>query len=354
MTEPDPDPPPDPDTPPADTATTAKPAALPALADVRLYRSDSPFNQAIAAGTPTDPGSGAMVAGLMQAAADGFVLTWRQYSAPVFVADATTPRHDVQLQCAGQWELGVSQLTGVPIPNWAEPAFDTDGADDPPVGCGEDSGQDNHMVVLDLVNRCEYDFWQTRRSPAGAWSASWGNGTSLDGAGVYPLALSTRGSGFPFLGGLIWPDELAAGRIGHVLAFNYPWTRSGGPVSPATDSDGITQGDHTIPMGAIVQLDPTLDLNSLSLEPWVRTVARALQEYGMLLVDTGGEGAVGLYGIDPRSVEGNPYEGVLPDDDWPTLDGIPLDRFRVLATGPQDANWESGIAVAPNACAPFR
>ena len=107
-------------------------------------------------------------------------------------------------------------------------------------------------------------------------------------------------------------------------------------------------------MGAVLRLDPALDIDALGLSPWVKTVAVALQEYGMILVDTGGEGAVGLYGIDPRSVSGNPYAGVLPDDDWPTLDGIPLDRFQVLATGPQDADWESNIALAPGGCATFR
>lgn len=52
-------------------------------------------------------------------------------------------------------------MKDVPIPDWAEPGFDGGHL---PTGCGEDSDQDNHMIILDLSTRCEYDLWQARKT----------------------------------------------------------------------------------------------------------------------------------------------------------------------------------------------
>lgn len=208
------------------------------------------------------------------------------------------------------------------------------------------------MVVLDLENRCEYDFWQARKTTEG-WLASWANGISMDSDGIYPHGLSTRGSGFAFLGGVIWPDELQIGHIDHALAFNHPFTKAGGPVAPATDSDGEVNQQNAIPEGALLQLNPDLDLTSLGLTPYEMTIAVALQEYGMYLVDNGSSG-VGLYAIDPKCVIGNPYEGVLPDEDWPTIANIPLDQFRVIEMGPQNENYQVELGIIESSCNSFR
>jgi hypothetical protein len=333
------------------TARDGKPARLPALASIGLYATSSPFNQAIAADAEVDPASDTLVGSLV--AAGTMVIQVRQYSAPVYFAGPDTPRRDVRLACGPDWELGVTVLADVPIPNFAEPGFDADGQS-PPVGCGTESDMDNNMVIFDLERRCEWDFWQVRRD-GGGWVASWGNGTSLDGSGVYPKGLSTRGSGFAFPGGVIWPDELADGEIRHALAFSYSYTRVGGPVAPAVDSDGVTNAPDAIPEGALVQLDPALDLDALGLTPTERTVARALQVYGMYLVDTGGEAGIGLYAVDPRSVSQDPYAAILaPDEAFLALDGMPIESLRVLRLGPQNPDFAARLAVEGNPCASFR
>lgn len=129
----------------------AKPAVLPDFATVGLYSDNSPWNQAIRDAQEVDANSAELVANLAEA--NTFVIQVRQYSSPVYFADAGTPRVDVTLECAASWEMGVTMLHDVPVPGFAEPAFDADGADNPPVGCGEESDQDNHMVILDLANR---------------------------------------------------------------------------------------------------------------------------------------------------------------------------------------------------------
>ena len=185
-----------------------KPALLPDFSDLKLYSNDSPFYQPIEADAEIDPKSARYIETLKKAAP--LLLNLKQYSSPVYIAGSSTARYDVELPCGEFWEIGVTKLLNVPIPDWAEPGKDTDGSITPEA-CGEDSDQDNNMAVLDLDTRCEYDFWQMRLVN-GKWAASWANAISMDSDGVYPAGLSTRGSGFAFLGGLIWPDELKKAR----------------------------------------------------------------------------------------------------------------------------------------------
>lgn len=341
----------------------AKPTTLPARASLDLYAADSPLNTPVPVDAPLDPESAGYVGLLAETAAAGdFVIELDAYSSTVFIADADTPRHDVQLGCGPTWEMGVSVLRDVPIPTFAEPARDpVDDAPIPPGGCGEDAEPDDQLVVIDLETRCEYDFWQMRRD-GDRWIASWGNSIGLDGPGIYPRGLSARGSGFSTLSGLIWPSELAAGRIEHALVFSYPHPAAGGPVAPATESDGVSTRRYALPEGARLRLDPDLDLGSLDLAPYELTVGRALQEYGMFLVDRGGAGAggeatgdggVSTEAVDPASVQGNPYDGLLPDVPFPSLGGLPLDRLQVLELGPQDSRANAETALVPSGCARF-
>lgn len=82
----------------------------------------------------------------------------------------------------------------MPIPDFAEPANDVDGTDNPiPTGeCGEYSDQDNDMIILDLETRCEYDFWQMRKEN-GRWVASWANNISMGSTGIFEKGLFANG-----------------------------------------------------------------------------------------------------------------------------------------------------------------
>jgi hypothetical protein len=191
------------------------------------------------------------------------------------------------------------------------------------------------MTIIDLANGCEYDFWQARRDGAGAWEASWMAAHPSDGNGIFPHGLSGRASGFAYLMGAVWPDEIASGEIRHAIAVSYPYTRAGGPVAPATSSDGITQTESAIPIGARFRLSPGLDLDALGLASHEKVIARALQVYGAFIVDTGGESGIAIYGIDARSTAKNPWHGVTPLEDLVYLEGIPLDQLEVLSFGPQ-------------------
>lgn len=133
-----------------------------------------------------------------------------------------------------------------------------------------------------------------------------------------------RASGVPIIAGLIMEWELRAGHIDHRLAFCSPCSALGCFIHPpAIWTDGPWSGG--IPEGAVVQLDPALNLDRFSLSPGARVVARALQEYGAVNTDTGGTNA--LYGEGLWAHPGRSWDGLLAADG---LMAIPLQHYRVL------------------------
>ncbi|MBI4517666.1 MAG: hypothetical protein HY699_17815 [Deltaproteobacteria bacterium] len=319
-------------------AAESKPAAL---LHPPLYSPESPFNRMIPPNPAVDPGSAAMVGSLIEEARkQGFLMTVKEWTVPVYYASANTKRYDVRLTAS--W-APYRTMKGVPIPSFATP----------------DAMSDRHMAIIDLTSGCEYDFWRARKA-LGRWTAAWGNALNTDSDGVFPKGVSARGSGFGLLAGMIWPDELRAGRISHALSFSYSNTKAGGPVPPATESDGDSVRAGAIPEGARIQLNPALDLDRLGLTPTERIIARALQEYGMFLSDDGG--GITLYAVHPKSVSVDPYAGLFSGDvvvrgdrfgkAYVMLDRIPVPEFRVLRLAPQVR--DPPLEVVPNGCAEFR
>jgi hypothetical protein len=283
----------------------------------RLYSAASPFNQAIPANPTLDPKSAAYVQLLTRSKNEkAFVMALGEWSVPTYFVRQDTKRQDVQVEGFD----GLRRIMrGVPIPDNAKP----------------DPADDAHMTVIDPATRCEYDLIGAKKTAAG-WTSKWANVNSTADNGIYPSGMSTRATGFAPLAGMIWPAELRSGRIDHALVFAYPYT----------SSDGRTTLAAAMPEGARVQLDPTLNLDTLKLTANERTIAEALQKYGMYLGDTGG--ALALYAVNPQSFDTNQYAGLLPSDAAIALNKIPVNRFRVLNTGKQLANLHS---IVPSTCA---
>lgn len=126
---------------------------------------------------------------------------------------------------------------------------------------------------------------------ANTWAALTMVRYRLDGDGWFDNRIDYWGgreSGACHLGGLILKSEITAGVIPHALSIGIPGTMTGAPIFPATSCSHINAGG--IPMGARVQLDPSIDVNSLS---YLRTgmdrmVAKALQDYGGYIVEVSG------------------------------------------------------------------
>lgn len=293
------------------------------------FKANSPFYNPIPINPEIDANSVEMVKSLIeQKNSQGFVLVVKEWTTPVYFADANSPLQDIKLTAS--W-APKNYMVGVPIPDYAEP----------------DPSSDGHMVILDTNGGCAYDMWEAKLGSNG-WKAGWANAIPLNGDGIFEKGLSCRGSGFELLQGIIWPQELEKGEINHALIFSFDHTRAGGPVSPATESDGTTSGLQSIPEGALVQLNPDLDLSTLNLTDHEKIIAKALQTYGMYCADDGG--GISLYAISPLSCKVNPYKGLLPDDPIVYLNKLPVDEFRVLKLGPQST--DEAVLVA-NSCADF-
>lgn len=262
---------------------------------------------------PVDPNSAAMVAGF---SGEKFQMSTGMWTVPLYFADANTPRRNVPIT-SGWTEF--SSLPNVPVPPNAKP----------------DPSDDAHLTIVDRARGCVYDFWGASGSGS-SLTAKLGNAMPIDSSGVDPGGLGARASGFSGAAGLVTYEDLKKGSIDHALVFAYPKTRSGGPVAPATKSDGRTGGSDAIPIGARVRLDPTLNLNSLGLNRYEMMIARALQKYGMILGDT--SGGFTIYAQHPQSVPGGSYGGLLPDVTWVDLSKIPTNKFQVMKLGPQREN----------------
>ena len=144
---------------------------------------------------------------------------------------------------------------------------------------------------------------------------------SLDGDGVFRTADfavrdgesihfhgPSRAAGVPAIAGLILYDEVARRR-------DPPQARVRDPLPGASRSSSSPRRGRTarspggIPEGAVLQLDPALDLARFDLLPGERVVARAAQRYGMVIVDYAGGSTLygeGLWGHADEELEGRP------------------------------------------------
>jgi len=287
---------------------------------------NNPFYQKIDIHAEIDPQSAQYINRLLEAnQAQGFFIAQKKWTVPVYFSGPETPLQDVKLTVSWAQYKYIKQ---VPIPDYAAP----------------DPEGDAEMTIVDTVNGCMYDFWQARNTHSG-WKASWANALPLGSDGIFPVGMSCRGAGFALLNGVIWPHEIINGAINHAIEFTYPYCKSGGPVLPATETDGTGHGTYDLPEGARLQLNPALNLDSLNLNPYEKVIAKALQEYGMILGDDGG--GIEIEVIHPMSAKINPWQGILPDSDYVYLRHIPLDEFRLLKLGQQ---YTQDTKVVLNAC----
>jgi hypothetical protein len=243
-----------------------------------------------------------------------------QYTYPVYGVDAQTPRRTLHVEGTysdvtdGGRRLALAHDVALTLPL--------------PDGLKAASGSDAQVVLVDRDTGDEWGAWQLRAR---------GNGFSAENAyhynvrwsGVPPRtsdgrAFGSRGAGVPYLAGLVRPCEIARGRIDHALAFAYD-SPSPQHVYPATKSDGSGSGPGSLPEGTRLQLDPSL--SGARIRSWGCTraclvVARALQRYGMFVIDASGRPKVMFEYVGTAH-----WRGVVHAS---TVSPIPLRALRVV------------------------
>lgn len=301
----------------------------------RRFFSDSSFwNQPIGPDPEIDPRSEHFTGLLMKGRyGPGFGINLTHWTIPVYEVDARTPmrrihqRRETSQKKYKLWGEIFSHGPGfgpeIPIPDHAQP----------------DPENDAHMAMVDWTRMRGWDMWAVRKREDGEWESATGMTYPLDGDGVFKREWfkikpgesihfygPSRASGVAALAGLIMHEEVRSGRIKHKLAFACSSNACQEYVWPATWTDGYVEGG--IPEGAVIQLDPDLELGQFSLSAGGLTVARALQEYGA--VGTDNAGGNGLYGEHLIAKPGLTWEGVLGPFD---IAGIEARHFRVLKLG---------------------
>jgi hypothetical protein len=132
------------------------------------------------------------------------------------------------------------------------------------------------------------------------------------------------------MAGPVLQSEIQQGQINHALVLGTPGTRSSSYIAcPGTNADG-SAGSTAIPEGAQLQLDPSINVDAQNWSPWVKTIAKAMQTYGIYVRDTTGNAAI-IYGVtddNPSTVTWS--TAGVPVDQYNDLDVIPWSSMRVI------------------------
>ncbi|HEY9250054.1 MAG TPA: hypothetical protein VIO38_13020, partial [Rariglobus sp.] len=285
----------------------------------RFFHDSSFWNQPVGPDPAIDPASRPMLDFLAKHDDRGFWINLHKWTIPIYEVGPSTPRRRVHRRYHPDSQG--SFLRSVPHLHAAHPLghgrdFSADaraGLIPIPPHARPDPESDSHIALVDWDRGWIWDMWAARIRPDGEWECNSGMKYRADGSGVFARAEfaahngesihpygPSRAAGVPALAGTLMHDEVRAGRIAHKLSFATQASALQRFVHPPacwTDG-GWPEG---LPEGAVVQLDPALDLDRLALSPAARTVARALQEYGAVNVDVCGGHALygqGLY-ADP-------------------------------------------------------
>jgi hypothetical protein len=196
----------------------------------------------------------------------------RHYATAVAVATPTSPTQTIS--CTIYACPNLHQFGPVPIP----------------AGTKADPSPDGHLAIWDPVTRREWDFWVSG-CPNNCQQTGSGGSFSTDTLQPW-VPYGANAASIPLLAGIVHPEEIKAGRIDHPLIFGSPNVGTG-HVCPANHSDGRNADTRALQEGTLMQLDPAVNVAALPIPGWQKTIARAMQEYGMYLTDGGGSLSIG-------------------------------------------------------------
>lgn len=192
------------------------------------------------------------------------------------------------------------------------------------------SDGDCHLIVVSPSDQRLYEMWRANITGGtfyGGCLAAWDMTRVYGPEGRGEQCSSADAAGFPIAPLLFSADEVAAGEIAHAIRFILPNARMRADtyVHPANHA-GAPSGPVEAPVyGSRWRLRADFDLDSLPSDG-ARVVARAMQQYGMVLADGG---QIALTAQSDRFTTAK-WEGLLDPYD---LSSIQPSDFEVLDTG---------------------
>jgi hypothetical protein len=275
-------------------------------APFRFFAPTSFWNAPVPADAPLDPSSGSVVRALVEKVGAeeetgrGPWIDTTSWTLPVYTVPADQPTVPVQLEGGDPKDSLASAFSAVPLPSDAQPA----------------GGSDKELVVWQPSTERLWEFWRLEHK-AGGWQAS-GGGAMQDvsaqqgvyGPEVWPGAKpwwGANGSSLSNLGGMISLEDLKLGQINHALTIGAGETRAGVYASPAQRTDGTSKDPLSLPEGAHLRLNPSVNLVALHLPRLTLMIAEAAQRYGVIVTDSGPN--VGFATQDPTPTGTEPFAG---------------------------------------------
>ncbi len=232
------------------------------------------------------------------------------------------------------------------------------------------SGTDQEAVVYQPSTGKMWEFWLMQKTGAKVtnsagqsvdeWGARWGGmmsnmstnpGYFLTEGGDWNTTTGakygTTATSLAFLAGIITIEEQQKGVINHVIGVALPEVLAYPKWSyPANRTDGTTSSTNAIPEGTRFRFPASLNLDAITMDPYARMIAKAVQKYGMVVWDKAG--TVSFRGENPASnyPGGSPYTksggilacpgGVSQQACWADsngrLKGFPWDKLVAVKT----------------------
>ena len=304
----------------------------------RFFSNASPWNVPIGSNVQLDPNSSSMV---NQLAACCHVPTIFKFGMPIYTSTAGDPLYTVQDN--GNDSLFEANQP-IHIPNAAAPS----------------PGSDHWMFIYDKTKNLIFEMWQAHKD-SNTWTTNTGDVYSPTGDGVHQVDGSPQsGNGASYFGGVVTDADIASGFINHALAFASEYTASTWRY-PMNASDGQGTDPNDLPMGARLQLDPSVNCQALpGASMGEEMICQALETYGGYIRDTGGV-TLSMYfeGEDLTDPNRNPPDGSPGNPERPggvfdtvglhdarDLSHIPWQKLRVLNS------WKSFTALSPTPLPP--
>ncbi|MBO9186795.1 hypothetical protein ACQZ4Y_20075 [Rhizobium sp. L80/93] len=159
------------------------------------------------------------------------------------------------------------------------------------------TGFDQYAIVITEDGKFAYEVWKGEKDSRHQINVRYVAMNKLDGTGIPALrgrSEGIRAFGGSLLGGLILCKEMEERNIPHGIAMllSPSQLRAGKTMddqlvwpASSTDNSGHNSYSGLIPMGALVAIPKTVDLDKLDLSPDGKTLARAYQLYGGYVTD---------------------------------------------------------------------
>ncbi len=192
---------------------------------------------------------------------------------------------------------------------------------------GPDAEGDRHVLVLDQDACVLYELYNAWPNPDGSWDADAGAVFDLRSNALRPAGwTSADAAGLPIVPGLVIYEEVSSGQITHALRFTADSTRRA-YIWPARHFASNITDPNVPPMGQRFRLKADYDISGF--DPQLQVILTAMQRYGIILADNGGDW----------------YVSGAPDERW---DNDLLHDLDVLTGADFEAVDVSGLMLNPD------